>query len=150
MKFFQKVKEIRSKAGALHFQRYAIFETSLVSLYIHRIFKADEDRYMHNHPWNFLTMILWGSYVALESGEQSALSLQLNGPDVVAKGPGSVSYMDRDHFHRILSIRSGPVTTLFLAFGKKKPWGYLVHPSTTIPYAFVDSQTYREEKNKNV
>jgi hypothetical protein len=57
------VKEIRSKEGILHFQRYELFKTPWFRCYLHRIFEGDKDLHLHNHPWNFLGIILKGSYI---------------------------------------------------------------------------------------
>ena len=56
-------KEIISKEGVLHFRRWTIFSCYYFSIYIHQIFKADEDLHLHNHPWNYCSIILYGSYV---------------------------------------------------------------------------------------
>lgn len=56
-------KEIKSKTGELHFRRYRLFWTPWFALYIHRIYKADEDPYPHSHPWNFISLILNGGYI---------------------------------------------------------------------------------------
>lgn len=130
MKLFQKVREIRSRAGVLHFERFAIFETSLLSLYVHRIYQADQDDHLHSHPWNFMTIVLWGVYMALGTAGRSR------------KGPLSFSSMTRKGFHKIDSILKGPVTTLFLAYGRRKQWYYLVDGMR------VDSDTYRRIKHR--
>jgi len=126
----RRVKEIRSRQGVLHFERFAIFQTSIASLYIHRIFKADEDDHLHSHPWNFLTVVLAGAYEALDLDGRKR------------KGPLSVSWMPRTGVHKIAAILDGPVTTLFLAFGRRQPWFYWVNG------ARVDSETYRTNKNR--
>lgn len=129
MKFLQEVLEIKSKAGELHFKRFAIFESKYLSLYFHRIYKADKDVYLHSHPWNFISLILKGSYV--EGGEkQDSLKKFL-----------TVSKMNRKGFHNIKEIKKCPVWSLFLAFGKKEPWYYLVNGEK------IDSLKFREIKN---
>lgn len=131
MKLLQWVKEIRSKEGELHFKRFAIFQTPRLSLYIHRLFKEDQDAHLHNHPWNFLTLVLRGCYFAeAEDGHW------------YLKRPGTWSRMTRDHYHKIAEIDEGPVTTLFLAYGEWQPWGYLVGDE------HVEASEYRERKHK--
>lgn len=56
------IKEIKSKLGILHFQRWRIVQTPWFSIYIHRIFREDEDQHCHSHPWSFVSFILNGSY----------------------------------------------------------------------------------------
>lgn len=152
MKFFQKVKEIRSKTGELHFQRWAVFETSLVSLYIHKILKEDKDLHQHNHPWNFVSIILKGCYLVSELFAEDYSHLYLR-----HKSFGSVTKMTYDDFHKIVKIEKGPVWSLLLAYGKRKSWGYLVNGGIVESGSLVnggsrivDSAEYRKQKNINV
>ena len=130
MKLFEKVKEIRSKNGELYFERWAIIEISnFAALYIHRIHKADKDKHLHTHPWNFASVILKGSYIELcDDGK-------------VVKAPGSISFAGRHFCHRIEEIISGPVWSLFFVYGKYKPWYYSLGK--------IESQEYRKMKNEN-
>lgn len=129
MKFFKKVKEIRSKSGELHFERYAIIETAFFGLYIHTIYKADQDLHLHSHPWNFITVVLSGAYVALGT---TGLSV---------KEPGTISIMTRNGFHKIDEIVLGPVKTLFFTWGQHKSWYYLVEGNK------IESGLYRKMKH---
>jgi hypothetical protein len=139
MKFFQRVKEIKSRAGELHFTRFAIFETPLLSLYVHKIYKADEDEHLHSHPWNFLTVILSGAYRTwVDDQDPEDLGKRYRGEN---KTRFDWTHMTRKQFHKITEIAIGPVTTLFLAYGKHQPWHYLVNGEK------VESTEYRNKKN---
>ena len=106
--------EIRAKNGDLHFKRFAIFETKYLSLYFHRIYRADKDIYLHSHPWNFVSIILKGYYIeGTENGN--------NHKDFL-----TISKLNRSIFHNIRDIIKGPVWSLVLAYGKKQMWYYLV------------------------
>jgi hypothetical protein len=148
VKFFQKVKEIRSKEGELHFQRFAIVETSEFALYLHKIYKADKDLHMHSHPQNFKSIILKGSYLEerlLVLGNGSTFS------DFSKKRFLTVSRMlkySRENyfispvFHKIKVILKGPVYSLFFAFGPRERWSYYVNG-----YIW-DFEYYRDFKNR--
>lgn len=129
MKFLKRVKEIRSRTGELHFERYAIIETVVFGLYIHTIYKADQDLHLHSHPWNFFTIVLKGIYIAMNT---NSLSI---------KGPGALSHMRREDFHKIDQIILGPVKTLFVTWGRRKPWYYQVGTDK------VESGLYRKMKH---
>lgn len=135
MKILKKVKEIRSKDGELHFERYAILETSFFSIYIHKIHKADKDPFLHSHPWNFFGLILKGSYIEsyLREGDR----------ELKTKHPGSISFGGRNYFHSIFAIENGPVTSLFFTFGRKKDWFYKIDKDVKVHYA-----EYRKNKDK--
>lgn len=143
MKLFSKVKEIRSKTGELHFERFAIIETSLFAVYIHRIHKEDKDRHLHSHPWNFFTVTLKGSYV------ERFLGLDLFGEsqeDVRVKRPGSIAFGDRYFYHKIDRIVNGPVTTFFVTWGRPHSWFYFVTDEKGVEYS-VESNDYRKLKH---
>src|SRR4051812_19276202 len=120
MKILKKVKEIRSKKGELHFERWALLETSLFSVYIHRIHKEDRDIHLHSHPWNFISWVLKGSY-----DEESVNNV------IKTKRFLSFSKADKKYFHKIKQINNGPVYTLFITYGKHQPWYYLTETKPT-------------------
>lgn len=133
MKFFTKVKEIRSREGVLHFERYAFIETPFFALYHHTIHRADEDKHLHSHPWNACGLILSGSYEVKES-------LMPRAHKIATKKPGDFSFMSRHDFHKISKIVDGPVKTLFFTFGRHKPWHYMVNGKK------IEASEYRKMK----
>lgn len=138
MKLFTKVKEIRSKSGELHFQRFGIIETKWFGLYIHRIYKEDKDLHLHSHPWNFKTIVLNGMYIERYLGRDV-----FNDPQEFTRVRGRLSYAsgDRNYYHKILEIVRGPVTTLFFTYGQHGPWYYNVNGTQ------IESDLYRSLKN---
>lgn len=153
IRFFRKlflVREISSKTGELHFQRYRILETPWFNVYIHYIAKSDEDKDPHNHPWNFRTYVLSGGY--LES-----LYLQFYMSEHKDKRHKRVLYNRYWHlpfcntnpfqsrtneYHRIKLIK--PTWTLVITGPRiNENWGYLLENDTVL-----DFKEYRKEKNK--
>ena len=129
MTFFKLVKEIRSKEGVLHFRRWSIFSCKYFNIYLHAIHKHDEDLHLHNHPWNFLVICLYGFYVEeLETGLKYV-------------GPASIRCRNHKKFHMIKKLLSKVVYTLVIT-GKKQPveWGYSFNGQT------IDHITYRKMK----
>lgn len=126
----KKVKTIRSKTGELYFERWAVIEIkNFCGLYIHRIHRADKDKHLHTHPWNFFGLILKGAY--LEQTDELAR----------VRSPGSFSFGTRHFCHKIQEIIKGPVYSLFFVWGKYKPWYYSLGK--------VESTVYRRLKNEN-
>lgn len=162
MKLFQWVKEIRSKDGVLHFKRYAIVETNCFAIYIHKIYEADKDRHMHNHPWNFFGIVLNGSYTEqYEHHEEHVVDTVWNIFPLITtvsrstktriKKLFSVSFGTRCYYHKILEINDGPITTLFLTFGKHRPWYYHIDDDILRfknDADYVESSAYRKLKNE--
>ena len=135
MKFL--VKEIKSKAGELHFRRWRLLQLPFFAIYIHAIYKSDEDLHPHSHPWNFFSIILKGSYLEriaiLYCGFWRGFTLN--------RKIFSVAYRKRKSYHKITVIDK-PVYSLVFTFGKKGKWGYLVNDK------FIDYQKYRDLKNE--
>jgi hypothetical protein len=132
------VKEIKSKTGELHFQRYRIIECRLFALYLHYIAKADEDAHLHSHPWNFYSLILKGGYyedIIRPDGYTSRITRRLL----------SLEYRFYDAYHKVIQLIK-PTWTLVLVSPKKEgyTWGYLVDGK------HVDFETYRENKNEGM
>lgn len=128
---FNKVKEIRSKSGELHFIRWKIFSIGNFSVNIHKICKADEDKHLHNHPWNFMSIVLKGGYIErLQSGKAN-LRTFLN-----------TAIRRAEKFHKIDEMVTKTVYTLNFMWGERKEWGYDVGGK------FVQHEEYRNLKRE--
>jgi hypothetical protein len=42
--------------------RYFLIRTPWFNLYLHRFLRSDNDRHFHDHPWDFVTVLLSGGY----------------------------------------------------------------------------------------
>ena len=124
------IKEIKSKTGELHFKRWEILKTRWGSIWLHAIYKADQDKHLHNHPWDFTSVVLKGSYY-----EQTSLGNK-------KQYPGKINIRNGEEHHKILELLSPVVYTLFFVSAPKRLWGYKVEGK------FIDHETYRELKNK--
>jgi hypothetical protein len=127
MKILRTVKKIISRSGDLHFTRFAILEIpNFLGVYIHKIYKPDKDGALHSHPWNFLGIVLKGSYA-----EETVRGFSI-------KKFGTISFGTRHFFHKIQHVFE-TTTTLFLVFGRHEPWFY-INPT--------ESSEFRKEKHK--
>lgn len=125
------IKEIISKDGDLHFRRWAIFQSKYFSIYLHGIYKEDNDAHLHNHPWNLFTIVLKGSYIEELENNKFVIRYFLD-----------FGYRSRSKYHKIFKIQSKEVKTLALVFGKRDDnWGYLVDEKHVI------HSEYRKNKN---
>ena len=126
------IKEIKSKEGVVHFRRWWLFSLFGLSVYIHAIYKADEDEYLHNHPWKIWTMILKGGYLE-----------ELHGGRHRVRTFGHIAYSKTSDFHKIAKMYKSPTYTLAIVGSRKaQDWGYMVDGR------FIDHKTFRENKNK--
>jgi len=95
----------------------------LPAVYLHYFFRGDDDREVHNHPWEHaLSWILTNGY----------LEERLDADDRVieyTRKPGSINFLTKNTFHRVLLLGTG-CWTLFIA-GRRvaeprgRDWGFL-------------------------
>lgn len=130
------VKEIVSKTGELHFRRYLLFKTPWFTIYLHRICKSDEDIHMHDHPWDFESMILSGSYAEFSKYPPNFDEVQYN-----KYYAGDVIKHKASDAHKIMLL-TREVWTLVCVTGKKQPWGYQTSEG------WIDHEKYRKLKNE--
>jgi len=85
-----------------------------LSIRIHKIIKPDNDRHLHDHPWNARTFILKGWYTE-ERQDRFRLRSQ-----------GDTSRLNFGEYHRITEVCTDGVYTLFITGKYRGTWGFLV------------------------
>ncbi len=90
------------------------------SFRIHHIMRPDEDRDLHDHPWNARTIILRGFYK--EQRRHSG-----HGDIDYWREPGDTARLMHGEYHRIDEVSPGGVITLFITSKWRGDWGFLVN-----------------------
>lgn len=87
-----------------------------ISVRVHHILRADQDRHLHDHPWNARTIVLVGSYV--EERDDGTRHI---------RSAGSTAPLRFGSFHRIAAVDPmlGAVT-LFITGRKRGVWGFKI------------------------
>lgn len=116
------------------------------TLRLHHWLSSDDKRAMHNHPWNFWTFVLCGSYEDWTEGELCAacngvgkrytrpveyvdfvVCQACEGRGFAIKRElmqqGSFSFRPADHKHTV-NVLPGGCWTILLMGPKKQPWGF--------------------------
>ncbi|AZF37751.1 hypothetical protein C4J88_2971 [Pseudomonas sp. R4-39-08] len=104
------------------------------SFRVHHIMRPDEDRDLHDHPWNARTIILEGWYTEqrLLDSEDPVLS-GLNVPagaqatEYIDRHAGDTARLNHGEYHRIDELSPGGVYTLFITSKWRGDWGFLVN-----------------------
>ncbi len=122
-------KEIHNCDGDVYLKRWFVIRNSYFALFIHKFVRSDEDRALHDHPWNFLVVPIWQGYI-----EHSVTKCRLCG---VRHGIGplweqqkrifpfiSARYRSAEYRHRVELIDKRPSWSLFLRFRKRRVWGF--------------------------
>jgi hypothetical protein len=110
-----------------------VFRSVLPGVFLHRFFRSDGDRELHNHPWKWaVSLVLAGGY------REERLDDKYGSPVTVrVLGPGRLNFIRGSTFHRIeLLDEERGAWSLFIA-GPRPPAG------TT--WGFLDTQTGRFE-----
>lgn len=95
-----------------YLRRYHIFKCRWFNIYVHQIFRSDEDRDLHDHPWNFTSIIMLGAY----------LEETLDGSRLYTAG--SIVRHQAEDAHRLV-IPVNTMTWTFVITGRKRrDWGF--------------------------
>lgn len=89
----------------------------LPNIYVHRFFRSDDDRALHDHPWANLSIVLYGRYAehTIRAGGINERFIRYAG-SMVPRRPRAA--------HRIELIEPRqPVVTLFITGPKVRDWG---------------------------
>ena len=122
-----------------YLERYYLFlkdrETFPFNIFLHRFLKSDPDD-LHNHPWSFLTIILYGGYWEYTDAGK------------FWRAPFSYRYAPANTYHRVELDKNVPhCWTLFLPGKKVQDWGFKTKDG------WVQNEKYlkkkKEENNVN-
>ena len=122
------IKEIKSKDGVVHFRRWELIKTRWFSIWLHGIYEADKDLHLHNHPWDYKSVVLKGSYIEETNDGQNTLK------------PGTFTSRNGAQFHKIKKLLTKKVYTLFMVSPVRRDWGYIVNGR------FIQHEDYRKLK----
>jgi len=141
MKFWKTVSEIKSKEGDLHFKRFCYFSCKWFGIYKHIIVKPDEDKHDHDHPWDFLSIVLEGSYADMVNGWWNE-----------HRKPLSIKFNKAEYHHKLMAVQ-GPknrCVTLVITGPRRREWGYVTNKGKYDykdgSVTWVDNKEYRRMK----
>lgn len=92
-------------------QRFTILKIGKLHIRLHKIVDIDRTTLYHNHPFNYISVILKGGYT------ESVISNQTNEIKTYKHGLLDIILRKNNIFHRIVKIK-GKTLTLFIAYGK--------------------------------
>jgi hypothetical protein len=117
--------DIANREGDVYLTRFRFPLLFGWAILLHVMRRPDEDRCLHDHPWWFLTLVLWGGYVeevddteaGRAPGDGRVIGTQWN-------RPGMLLYRSAEHTHRIAALPKGRAVTLVLRGPKVRLWGF--------------------------
>lgn len=82
------------------------------NVYLHEILRSDDDRALHDHPWDNRSLLIEGRYIE-------------HTPDgVFFREPGSVIARRAEDSHRLEVSNGGYAVSLFFTGQKVREWGF--------------------------
>jgi len=143
---------LRGNDGSVFLERFG-FETRWLGVFLHRIAGPDPVLDLHDHPWPFVSLILWGGYDE-EVAEARRASSHADRAEILDlpghRAPrgfkrtwrvGTVHRLRLTEAHRITHVR--PRTWTLLVRGpKSRPWGFY-QPDGWVDYRAYDYATRR-------
>jgi hypothetical protein len=116
---------LSSDGTEVYMERYWVFNPTIgekrkyqwipLSIRLNKINKPDNDRHLHDHPFNARTFILKGAYI----------EERLHGR-IRSRMYGSTATLMYGEYHKITSVTNGGVYTLFVTGKYQGMWGFLV------------------------
>lgn len=105
---------------------------------VHWIKRPDADLYVHDHPWNWRTIILQGYYI-----EEDAFGVFRR------RTAGDTVGASAETFHRIADICPGGVWTVFITGRRRNDWGFMVPRPSGLGGSFPRKIHWKEYKSPN-
>jgi hypothetical protein len=142
---------LRRADGTVYLDRWG-WGGSVAGLFLHRMCGPDPADHLHDHPWTFVSLILWGGYTEERADTRSAplyAALARRWPGSCTPGapeerrPLSVRLMRLDEAHRIVSLRRRTSWSVVLHLPRRRKWGFYT------PEGYLFWQTYDEEGHRD-
>jgi hypothetical protein len=106
---------------------YLIPRNRWLNLYLHKFMRDDDDRALHDHPWWFVSVMLWGGYVETRPARPSEPGAYYKRREGwfcdCPRGWLSVVFRRATDRHRV-SLDRGHCWTLVLTGPKVREWGF--------------------------
>jgi hypothetical protein len=110
----------------------SFIQTPWFGIYVHFIYREDLDPVPHDHPWNFIRMVLRGSYIENYTVDPA------NGPAYPQMIlPFRPLFFPVNHAHRIVMVKPGTIS-LVLVGRKIRDWGFWGPSEVAPPRTWVD------------
>jgi hypothetical protein len=101
----------------LYLRRWRLIQTPWFALYLHKVLLPDDDRHMHDHPYNFSSLVLRGGYKeVVDYGDGWSWGR--------SHKAGSIHHMKAEWLHKIVSLKRVPTWTLLFVGRRRRTWGF--------------------------
>lgn len=115
----------RGDAQSPYLTRWTLLSSKLGAIYLHKFHRSDSPEH-HDHPWAFVSIILWRGYVE----ETSVLAdIATNGTEyrlhrTRRAWPGMILFRRATHCHRVVLVNDKPAWSLVIRGPYVRDWGF--------------------------
>lgn len=104
--------EQRGDVDQPYLTRWVLLESRWLKIFLHVFHRSDHDRVLHDHPWAFLSVILWRGYLEETPTGKSR------------KWPGMILFRPAHWTHRVALVDGKPAVSLVICGPHQRPWGF--------------------------
>lgn len=106
---------LRRADGRVYLNRWGIEHDRIGGIFIHKMSAPDPGIWLHDHPWVFWRLILWGGYVEKSAGIRDHLRHSI--------AAGVPHYVNQWSWSKLDLSKCHTITSLF----KRTSWSLVVH-----------------------
>lgn len=136
---------LRRADGRVYLERWGLSHPRIGGVLLHRMDAPDPGRDLHDHPWTFVTIVLWGGYTEERASARGAPMLAQiadRWPETCQRGvvekvrPFRPRRMRLDECHTITELTRRTSWSLVINGPRRRTWGFFM------PDGWIDYQTY--------
>lgn len=146
---------LRRADGDVYLDRWGIAHERIGGILLHRMRAPDPGIDLHDHPWWFASIVLWGGYTELRADVRDAQVIAraaerfpataMRGVEVERR-PGSIRTMRLDECHTVATLRRRSSWTLVIRGPRRRSWGFYL-PTGYVPEAVYDATVRAERRD---
>jgi hypothetical protein len=103
------------------YMRRWILQTPLGTLRLHHIMRPDDARDFHDHPWSFVSLVVWGWYIEERPGWPVLGELR---PVIRRRRIGGLAHRRATDLHAITHVAPGGCWTAVISGPRVRRWGF--------------------------
>lgn len=111
--------EARGDADQPYLTRWILLKREKWAIYFHKFHRSDAED-LHDHPWSFISIILWRGYneVTFGASKDERVTKRIY--------PGQFIFRKATHTHRVVLRGNKPAYTLVIRFKYVRYWGFYI------------------------
>jgi hypothetical protein len=121
--------DVRGEDDTVYLTLWTLASLFGYRLTVHKMHRPDADTCCHDHPWGFVSLVLWGGYVEEVEREHPGIREGNWRGDYMVRErrwnrPGTLLLRPATWCHRIASLPRGTCWTLLIRAPERREWGF--------------------------